>query len=171
LARLQCIHPSPSYASAVQLLERSSRLISSSRSSLFELGIPLEEEIVVLKAEQVDLLAKQIDALNLSAKRALFAERIPKPVFFDTAFNYIDMPMDELLVLAGKRSATAAAPVAPLQKVAEVAAQAVPAAEEAVKSAVNAVKSRATRETTPAVEEQSEGGKPKKWLGGWFGRG
>ena len=91
-------------------------------------------------------------------------------MFFDTAFNYIDMPMDDLLVLAGKQPASAAS-AAPLQKVTQAAAQVVPAAEEAVKSAVNAVKSRATRETTPAVEEQSEGEKPKGWLGGWFGRG
>ena len=170
LARLHCIHPSPSYASAVQLLERSSRLVSQSRSSLFELGITLQEEIIPLNAEQVVTLSKQIDALNSAAKRALFSERVPKPVLFDTAFNYIDMPMDDLLVLAGKQPASAAS-AAPLQKVTQAAAQVVPAAEEVVKSAVNAVKSRATRETTPAVEEQSEGEKPKGWLGGWFGRG
>lgn len=154
----------------MQLLERSSRLISQSRSSLFELGIPLEEEIIPLTAEQVETLSKQIAALNNSAKRALFAERIPKPIFFDTAFNYIDMPMDDLLVLAGKQPAPAAS-AAPLQKITQTAAATVPAAEQAVNSAVNAVKSRATRETTPAVEEQPEGGKPKGWLGGWFGRG
>jgi signal recognition particle subunit SRP68 len=172
LARLHCIHPTPSYASAVQLLERASRLISTAKSSLFELGIPLEENITELSRQDVTELAKRIDALSLASKRALFAERVPKPVFFDTAFNYIDIPMDDLLVLAGKQEAKPKAAAAPVvQKVAQVADKIVPGTSETVKGAVNAAK-RATREATPAVDESGGGeeGKPKGWLGGWFGR-
>jgi signal recognition particle subunit SRP68 len=32
----------------------------------------------------------------------LFAERVDKPVFFDNAFNYVEMPMEELVYRAGK---------------------------------------------------------------------
>lgn len=173
LARLHCIHPAPSYASAVQLLDRAARLVTQSKSSLFELGIPLEEEIITLKEADVSELASRIDALSLASKRALFGDCIPKPVFFDTAFNYIDIPMDDLLVLAGKEEAKpAAAPAVPVvQKVAQVAEKVAPKAAETVKSAVGAVK-RTTREATPAVgdDEEEDGAKPKGWLGGWFGR-
>ena len=169
LARLHCIHPTPSFASAVQLLERGSGLTSQAKSSLFELSISLEEEIISVDRFDVDTLAQQVDKLTLASKRALFAERIPKPVFFDTAFNYIDLPMDELLVLAGKQEAKPKVTEAPVQAVANVAEKVIPGAGQAVKSAANAVKSRTTRETTPAVEEPVEE-KPKGWLGGWFGR-
>ena len=110
----------------------------------------------------MDDLSSRIRALDLAAKRALFAERIPKPVFFDTAFNYIDMPMDELLVLAAKQTAIMTA-------VTESVA-------EAVAPAVKRLMGReTTREATPEVDEKEGGGangeKPKGWLGGWFGRG
>lgn len=175
LARLHCIHPTPSYASAVQLLDRAVRLIQQSHSSLFELGIDLQEQIIHLKSEDIESLSSRTQALESAAKRALFAERVPKPVFFDTAFNYIDLPMDDLLVLAGKQSApTTSVPAAAAQKVQEVVESVVPKAAETIKAATgNVAKSRMTREATPAVEESDEGkqGKPKGWLGGWFGRG
>lgn len=71
------------------------------------------------------------------------------------------MPIDELLVLAGKKSETTSM----TNKVAEVFAP-------VVKSVSG--KER-MREATPAADEQDEvwskGEKPKGWLGGWFGRG
>jgi signal recognition particle subunit SRP68 len=102
----------------------------------------------------------------LAAKRALFAERVAKPVFFDNAFNYIDLPMDELLVKAGREPAKVetATPVS----VAESVVQKVEKAAEEVKKTV--VGRERTRESTPAAESQQEE-KPKGWLGGWFGRG
>lgn len=158
----------------MQLLERSSRLVAQARSSLFELGIELQEEIITLSPSDLDSLNTRVLALSSAAKRSLFSERVPKPVFFDTAFNYIDLPMDELEVLAGKKKAapvTAAAADA-VEKVAQTVEKVVPAAASgAVKSAVNTVKSRQTREATPAAEEEQTDGKPKGWLGGWFGRG
>lgn len=144
-------------------------MVTQSKTSLFELGIPLEEEIITLKASDVADLGSRVAALSSAAKRALFAERIPKPVFFDTAFNYIDVPMDELLVLAGKEKAKPE-PAAPIvEMAAQVVEKVAPAATQTVKSAVNTVK-RATREATPAVDSDTETEKPKGWLGGWFGR-
>ena len=102
----------------------------------------------------------------MAAKRALFAERVAKPVFFDNAFNYIDLPMDELLVKAGREPAKAE--TATPASVAESVVQKVEKAAEEVKKTV--IGRERTRESTPAAESQQEE-KPKGWLGGWFGRG
>lgn len=164
LARLHCVHPTPSYASAVQLLERSSRNVSSARDALSTGG--LKEEIVPLTTDQVDELGAKVDALALAAKRALFAHTVTKPVFYDSAFNYIDLPMEDLLDLAGKGLPKVDAPkpiAAPVPVPAKAAAKAVPARE----------KREATPQPTPAEEEEAPaaGGAKKGWLGGWFGRG
>ncbi len=154
------MHPTPSFASAVQLLSRASLLSRQATTSLCDSDTPLQEEIVPLSRSTVDDLSSRIEALELAAKRALFDERVPKPVFFDTAFNHIDMPLDELLVLAGKKSAATAATVT--ERMAEVV---VPA----VRSVVGRER---TREATPATDAQAEerrAEKPKGWLGGWFG--
>ena len=163
LARLHCIHPTPSYASAVQLLSRAFLSTLQARSSLFEPDIPLQETIVEVTPTSMDELSSNIDKLDLAAKRALFAERVAKPVFFDTAFNYIDMPLDELLVLAGKQEAAPATAVV-TEKVKEAAVPVV----ESVKKVVGRERSR---EATPAGDEPKAGEKPKGWLGGWFARG
>ena len=178
LARLHCIHPSPSYASAVQLLERASQLLEDAKSALFVPGLELEEQVVELKEKDLDALSSHVNALSVASKRALFAERVPKPVFFDNAFNYIDLPMDELLVLAGEksRSTSDTTQKTVVEKAAEVVEEVVP---DVVKSAVGAGgKARATREATPVgtpgrnspAPDGSEQGR-KGWLGGWFGRG
>lgn len=113
-------------------------------------------------------LSDRIESLDHAAKRALFAERVPKPVFFDTAFNYIDLPMDDLLVSAGQNKKSATAPL--VAQVKEVTA----AALEGVKKTV--IGRERTREATPATpvkgqESEDAQGKQKGWLGGWFGRG
>ncbi|ORY27371.1 hypothetical protein BCR39DRAFT_469451 [Naematelia encephala] len=159
LARLHCIHPTPSYASAVQLLERSSLSVRQAKTALFDSMTDLQEAIVPLTELQVDELGSRVAELDLAAKRALFAERVPKPVFFDTAFNYIDLPMDELLVKAGKKEA--------------VAQPVISRVEAAVSQTKKSVlpRERETRETTPAVEDRQGASKPKGWFGGWLGRG
>jgi signal recognition particle subunit SRP68 len=109
-------------------------LIAQARTSLFDPSFPLQEEIISLPESTVADLESQIKALDLAAKRALFAERVAKPVFFDNAFNYIDLPMDELLVKAGREPAKAETPV--VASVAESVVQKVEkAAEEVKKSA------------------------------------
>jgi signal recognition particle subunit SRP68 len=160
LARIHCIHPSPSYSSAVQLLSRAIDLVQQAQTSLFDSHAELQETIVPLSPSSVQDLSTNIKTLDLAAKRALFAERVTKPVFFDTAFNYIDLPMDELLVLAGKEK--------PKQEEGSIEKAETVVAEVAKRAVGGREK---TRETTPAVEmEKGEEGKPKGWLGGWFGR-
>jgi signal recognition particle subunit SRP68 len=164
LARLHCVHPTPSYASAVQLLERAARNVASARDALKEGG--LAEEIVPLTKEQVDALGESVDALALAAKRALFAHTVTKPVFYDSAFNYVDLPMEELLDKAGKGLPKMEA--APVPIAAPVPAK---AAKATLSSPV-----REKREATPQPalkeeEEEAPAGKKGGWLGGWFGRG
>lgn len=123
----------------------------------------------------VSELENRIKSLDLAAKQALFAERIPKPVFFDNAFNYIDLPMEDLMVKAGrapaeKSTAKATATTASaVESVAETVVQQVEKAAEGVKKTV--VGRERTKESTPAPESPGQGEKPKGWLGGWFGRG
>lgn len=190
LTRLHCIHPTPSYASAVQLLTRASRSLQQAQALLVDPDFPIQEPVLTLSPEALPQLESDLAKLDLAAKRALFAERVQKPVFFDTAFNYIELPLDELLVRAGK--ADAAGPSSIAGAVGGVAQKVVQAAADvAPKKAVEAVKavSRTTRESTPAVgtrpeaktpagrqqaqEQQDEtpGTPSKGWLGGWFGRG
>jgi signal recognition particle subunit SRP68 len=168
LARLHCIHPTPTFSSAVQLLERSADLVAQARTSLFDPSFPLQEEIVDLPESKVADLEIRVKALDLAAKRALFAERVTKPVFFDNAFNYIDLPMDELMVKAGRTPAVAEKPSAAAQVAESVVQQVEKAAEEVKKTVVGRER---TRESTPAASEQRQEEKPKGWLGGWFGRG
>jgi signal recognition particle subunit SRP68 len=129
----------------------------------------LQEEIIPLPESTISDLESRIKALDLAAKRALFAERVTKPVFFDNAFNYIDLPMDELMVKAGRKPAEAEKPSAAAQ-VAETVVQKVEEAAAEVKKTVVGGRER-TRESTPAASEQTQEEKPKGWLGGWFGRG
>ncbi|KAL7422851.1 signal recognition particle subunit srp68 [Cryptotrichosporon argae] len=182
LARLHSIHPTPSYASTVQLLARATARVSIARAALFDDAEPVAEPIVTLSPADVDALAAQLAALDAAAKRALFAQTVPKPVFFDTAFNYVEMPMDALLVRAGKKDAknpTSAGPVADSVKAAKAATGA--AVDTAVKAASKVVEqvagdaqtavgrtARESREATPGPEVDE--GKPKGWLGGWFAR-
>ena len=127
---------------------------------LFESDVPLQEEILKLSLDELDDLNSRIEALDLAAKRALFAERVPKPVFFDSAFNYIDLPLDELLKLAGKKELEAPSVA---EKVAEVV---VPAVKYFIGDSRKRDAMSATAEK--AVGQNTED-KPKGWLGGWFG--
>ncbi|TXT06055.1 hypothetical protein VHUM_03528 [Vanrija humicola] len=169
LARLHTVHPTPSYASAVQLLSLAGENVAQAREALFNSDVPLQEQVVEISRDDVDSLDKRVQALDLAAKRALFAQTVTKPVFFDTAFNYIDLPMEDLLEHAGKGA----------PKVAPVQAQAAISTPEVVHAPVArpaAVARERTREATPQPAEAAEAPKQpqqqqKGWLGGWFGRG
>ncbi|KAI9632084.1 uncharacterized protein MKK02DRAFT_20877 [Dioszegia hungarica] len=154
LARLHTIHPTPSYSSAIRLLARSSSLTQQARSSLFETG-PIAEPITSATETDLSALESDISALEKAAKRALFAERVDKPVFFDNAFNYVEMPMEELVYRAGKGPK----PAAPSEGTGGVAAVAEVVGQVAGKKAQELEK------------EQIAGQGKKGWLGGWFGRG
>lgn len=156
LACLHTIHPTPSYSSAIRLLARSSSLTQQARSSLFETG-PIAEPITSATETDLSALESDISALEKAAKRALFAERVDKPVFFDNAFNYVEMPMEELVYRAGKGPK----PAAPSEGTGGVAAVAEVVGQVAGKKAQELVQTaggvpervrglvRSTRESTP----------------------
>ncbi|WWC66940.1 uncharacterized protein I206_100847 [Kwoniella pini CBS 10737] len=193
LARLHCLHPTPSYSSAVALLQKATPSIHQAKSSLIDPITPIEEEILPISSEQIDNLEEDIKVLDIGAKKGLFSQNIEKPVFFDMAFNYIDIPFDELEILSGKKEKTTSTGTTTtvVENLTSVGNKAV----EGIKKL-----GRETRETTPAVEirppasttrntkqpakeddddeeedteeSQERGQEGKKgWLGGWFGRG
>ncbi|OWZ45835.1 signal recognition particle subunit SRP68 [Cryptococcus neoformans Tu259-1] len=156
LARLHCIHPDPSYPSAVQLLSNASLSLRQAQDFL---SSPIDEPIVSVPAKDLSSLSKDISALEKASKRGLFGQSVEKPVFFDMAFNYIDLPIDELQRMASNGEKVEATNIKTHEK------------EVEIKSVENVKKSRESRETTPAVDSQEEKQEGKKgWLGGWFGR-
>ncbi|WWC85681.1 uncharacterized protein L201_000547 [Kwoniella dendrophila CBS 6074] len=188
LARLHCLHPEPSYSSSVALIQKADISVNQSRSLLINPPNELEEVIVPITKEQIENLENDLRVLDISAKKGLYSQNIEKPVFFDMAFNYIDIPFDQLEVLSGKKqpSSTNTNSEAVVENLTIVKDKAL----EGIKKL-----GRETRETTPAVEfRPSQKGKPepqeeeeeedddevegqtpqegkKGWLGGWFGRG
>ncbi|WWC57928.1 uncharacterized protein I303_100463 [Kwoniella dejecticola CBS 10117] len=199
LARLHCLHPTPSYSSAVSLFQKATTSINQARSSLIEPITTIEEEIVHISSEQIDALENDINVLDVGAKKGLFSQNIEKPVFFDMAFNYIDIPFDELEVLSGKKEKST-------QTTTGIVAENLASVSNKTVEGIKKL-GRETRETTPAVElrptaphttarnakqpakedddedevgtedegrRQGQGGPQegkKGWLGGWFGRG
>ncbi|WVQ92836.1 hypothetical protein IAS59_006653 [Cryptococcus gattii] len=156
LARLHCIHPDPSYSSAVQLLSNASLSLRQAQDFL---SSPIDEPIISVPSEDLSSLFKDIGALEKASKRGLFSQSVEKPVFFDMAFNYIDLPIDELQRLAGNGEKAEMGTVKKQEK------------EVEIKPVENVKKTRESRETTPAVNNQEEEQEGKKsWLGGWFGR-
>ncbi|WVR03290.1 hypothetical protein IAU60_000281 [Kwoniella sp. DSM 27419] len=178
LARLHCLHPTPSYASAISLVDQAATLQRQSLSLLVDPPVPIEEPIITVSQDRVDAFEADIQALDAAAKNALFGQTVDKPIFFDMAFNYIDIPFDELEVLGGKKQAQpkAASAVPAAAVVAESATKAAQVVADGADRVVERVKkvTRETRESTPgpAEEEQASADQGKKgWLGGWFGRG
>lgn len=110
-------------------------------------------------SEDLSSLLKDINTLEKASKRGLFSQSVEKPVFFDMAFNYIDLPIDDLQRLAGNGEKAEMGTVKKQEK------------EVEIKPVENVKKTRESRETTPAVNNQEEEQEGKKsWLGGWFGR-
>jgi signal recognition particle subunit SRP68 len=181
LARLHCVHPTPSYASATALLTRAASLVAKARDTLGDsMDVDLQEEISKLSPADIEALGSKVAALELAAKRALFAQTVTKPVFFDSAFNYVDLPMEDLLDEAGtglQKPAPVAAP-APVkqQKQQQPMAAPKPVPAKAAKAATKAPGLERTREATPTLDAHAPQDSPsseakKGWLGGWFGRG
>lgn len=179
--------PTPSYSSAIQLTNQASTYLDRSRASLFPSGIesdedPVQEPVHDVKSTDLEQLQQDLRDLENAAKRAWFSQVVKKPLFYDTAFNYVDLPMEALERLAGRasgESAVQAAAPATGYSVMETVAQPVVAAAQAVTEKlglpVDAVPARIARESrqreaTPGPEEEEtaeEKEQPKST--GWFG--
>ncbi|EIW73163.1 hypothetical protein M231_06076 [Tremella mesenterica] len=160
LARLHCLHPQPSYASAVQLLSRAGLLLRQARDELFSADVSLKEEIIPLSRDDLADLERQVQELDMAAKRGLFGVSVEKPLFFDTAFNYVDLPMDDLMMLAGRK---ASSPASGVERMTEAIGN--------VADKLTEVRKVVSEKGQDVMGSQSEESKSKSWLGGWFNRG
>ena len=148
-----------------------------------------------LRSRDVTRTETQVDVLDRGIKRAWFSATNKKPIFFDLAFNYVDLPMDDLERAAGKEvsSSVADAPSmigAAVDKLPESIRGPVETVEKVVERAVPATAARLIpgtgvsrgRESTPApetnVDEQEEEKEERQpetpskgsgWFGGLFG--
>lgn len=174
--------PTPSYSSAIQLTNQASTYLDRSRASLFPSGISSDEDSVQEAVREVTLtdlehLQQDLRDLESAAKRAWFGQVVKKPLFYDTAFNYVDLPMDALERLAGRGSRDSAAEAvgsSVLEKVAEPVVAVAQAVTEKLGLPADAVPARIARESRqreatpgPADETVEEKEQPKS--SGWFG--
>lgn len=176
--------PTPSYPSAIQLTNQASAYLDRSRASLFPSGAesedPVQEPVRPVKVAELDALQQDLGQLETAAKRAWFGQVVNKPLFYDTAFNYVDLPMDALEQLAGRASAQppVGAPVTqsiaqPVVAAAQSVTEKIGAVVDVLPAAVNKV-ARESRGTTPGVAqepavEEKEPPKSTGWFGGLWG--
>lgn len=181
--------PTPSYPSAIQLTNQASTYIGQSRASLFPSGAeseedPIREPVRPVKMSDLDGLQTDLENLENAAKRAWFGQVVNKPLFYDTAFNYVDLPLEELERIASRGPASP--PSVPVASVTEKVTQPVIAAAQtfteklpaavvnALPASVKVSRESRGREATPAVEEEpaaAEKEQPKStgWFGGLWG--
>lgn len=177
--------PAPSYPSAIQLTNQAGIYLVQSRTSLYPGGTDVEEDPVLeairpVQASDLDSVQTAQSDLENAAKRAWFGQVVMKPLFYDTAFNYVDFPVEALERIGGRNvqqdTGTEAAPSI-VQQVAQpiaAAAQAVTETLGSPASSLSAMKSAREsrqREATPgpAEEEEATEEKPQPKSAGWFG--
>ncbi|KAJ9126524.1 hypothetical protein QFC24_001551 [Naganishia onofrii] len=177
--------PAPSYPSAIQLTNQAGIYLVQSRTSLYPGGTDVEEDPVLeairpVQASDLDSVQTAQSDLENAAKRAWFGQVVTKPLFYDTAFNYVDFPVEALERIGGRNvqqdTGTEAAPSI-VQQVAQpiaAAAQAVTETLGSPASSLSAMKSAREsrqREATPgpAEEEEATEEKPQPKSAGWFG--
>jgi signal recognition particle subunit SRP68 len=174
--------PTPSYSSAIQLTNQATTYLERSRASLFPSGVeseedPVQEPVHNVQSTDLEQLKQDLRDLETAAKRAWFGQVVKKPLFYDTAFNYVDLPMDALERLAGRASSEPVAPAA-IPSVIEKVAQPVVAAAQAVTEKLglpaDAVPARIARESrqreaTPGPADETSDEKEQPKSSGWFG--
>lgn len=147
-----------------------------------------------MRAKDVARTESQVSSLDRGIKRAWFAVTNKKPIFFDLAFNYVDLPMEELERAAGRQPSQ---PALESQGVIDSAISKLPDSvrgpveniEKAVEKKLAPAAARLIpgtgvsrgRESTPALEaeddeqeEQEQERQPETpsksgWFGGFFG--
>lgn len=137
----------------------------------------MQEAVREVTLTDLEHLQQDLRDLESAAKRAWFGQVVKKPLFYDTAFNYVDLPMDALERLAGRGSRDSAAEAvgsSVLEKVAEPVVAVAQAVTEKLGLPADAVPARIARESRqreatpgPADETVEEKEQPKS--SGWFG--
>ncbi|EAU93341.1 hypothetical protein CC1G_08654 [Coprinopsis cinerea okayama7 len=180
----RCYTPIKKYAEALALLQHGSLHLRETNSSLSLLDGTADalSTFFPISSESVKELEDTLAGDNTRYKREWFTynggsitadpKDYKKPLFFDIALNYVELPMDRLLERAGKApppapaQPTIAAPVAvPAGK--QPPKEAAPVAEK--KTPAQKAKVEETRPATPQPQTQTRGGL-SSLLGGWWGR-
>ncbi|KAJ9124004.1 hypothetical protein QFC22_000796 [Naganishia vaughanmartiniae] len=172
--------PAPSYPSAIQLTNQAGIYLVQSRSSLYPAGTdadedPILEAIRPVQASDLDFMQTAQSDLENAGKRAWFGQVVTKPLFYDTAFNYVDFPVEALERVGGRnveQDTRAAAAPSVVQQVAQpIAAAAQVVTETLGLPAIKSARESRQREATPgpADEEEPAEEKAQPKSAGWFG--
>ncbi|KAH7104344.1 hypothetical protein BKA62DRAFT_694378 [Auriculariales sp. MPI-PUGE-AT-0066] len=178
----RCYTPLRRYAEALALAQRAGLHLRETRTLLADAGADAPSdtaaiEFFPLDEARVDALAAELTSDETRHKREWFvfnggktSTNAPvgnehKPLFFDIALNYVQLPMDKLLERAGKppEPKTAAISVAAAKT---VAPSAKPAAVQKARVEEPVVEESPTSELAP----QAARGGLSSLLGGWWGR-
>jgi len=98
-----------------------------------------------LRAKDVSRTESQVSALNRGIKRAWFAVTNKKPIFFDLAFNYVDLPMEELERAAGRE------PSQPVPEPQGVIGSAISKLPDSVRGSVESIENVVEKKLAPAA--------------------
>lgn len=177
----RCYAPQKKYAEALSLLRSGSIHLRETTSTLSlsdtDALNTANPGFMPIDASTVKDLEAMLASDSTKYKREWFAynggsvskdpKEHKKPLFFDIALNYVELPMDRLLERAGKAPQPAPVPAAtaaqPKQqpKADPVSEKKAPAKEKA--------KLEESRPSTPQPQAQSRGGL-SSLLGGWWGK-
>jgi signal recognition particle subunit SRP68 len=190
LAQLHVLLPEPSYPPAVHIASRSQEYVLEAKQCAETLAED-QDLFYQLRVKDVTRIETQVDVLDRGIKRAWFATTNKKPIFFDLAFNYVDLPMDDLEKAAGREpskppategiigSAVAQLPESIRGSVANVGEVIEQKLAPAAARLLPGTGVSRGRESTPAPEAEDagdveEGRQPETpsksgWFGGFFG--
>lgn len=175
--------PSQSLPAAIQLTTKASLYVRQAQSCLSaDDEAPLQETILNITSSNLDGLQACLTRLESPLKKAWFPKVAQRPLFYDNAFNYIDLPLNELEMKAGKQPSAPLTP--PPSSANTVLDKIIPQVVKApIVSAVHTVQ-HAVQDTIHKVEEermevdakdQEDNGedanaKASGWFGGIWGR-
>lgn len=178
LAEMYSLLPTPTFPAAVQLVTNAQEYVEQAREALAA-GVSEDDAILNVTTSNLDGLAARISRFEGPLKRAWFPQVAKRPVFYDNAFSYVDLPLSDLERKAGRAvSAPEPAPVAATvtsklpEAVKAPAAAAVAAVTQAVSGTVHqAEEAMEQSESEPEQEEEEAPSKKSGWFGGlWGGR-
>jgi signal recognition particle subunit SRP68 len=162
--------PAPDYPSIIRVAEQARSYLVQARIALQSDDVTLIPDFLTREQLDVQGLIEKVGAVEKSAKLAWMPSCVPKKTIYDIAFNYIDLPMHQLELAAGK--------VTPKTKPASVPVQTAKAAVSAAlpSSLTSRGKGEDKEDASERVgmeetTEQAEAPKKSGWFGGlWGGR-
>ncbi|KAH6917676.1 hypothetical protein BKA70DRAFT_1382472 [Coprinopsis sp. MPI-PUGE-AT-0042] len=179
----RCYAPQKKFAEALSLLRNGSIHLRETTSTLSlsdtDALNTTNPNFMPIDSNTVKDLEEMLAADGSRHKREWFAhnggsvskdpKEYKKPLFFDIALNYVELPMDRLLERAGKAPPPAPVPAAPAVQPKQQPKQQPKAEPVQEKKAPAKAKAEESRPSTPQPQAQSRGGL-SSLLGGWWGK-